>query len=161
MHVQQDFLRDDRGQEAVERLLRAAVGIIDQVGQGVDHRAGQRGRIADLEPRLLRAAASSGTLDVELARGVLGPDDAGPRFHLQHAVDVAGELLLHGVRLFVGEGLHADRRLALVEHLDAPIHAGLALRGDRDRLRSDSSQRLRASCRPAPSPPGPLFFVFK
>ncbi len=44
------------GQEAVERLLGAAVGIVDEVGQGVDHRAGQRGRVADFEPRLLGAA---------------------------------------------------------------------------------------------------------
>ena len=34
-------LRDHGGQEAVERLLGAAVGIVDEVRQGVDHRAGQ------------------------------------------------------------------------------------------------------------------------
>ena len=56
-HVQQDLLGDHRGQEAVERLLGAAVGVIDQVRQGVDHRPGQRGRVADLQPRSARAAA--------------------------------------------------------------------------------------------------------
>ena len=55
LHSQQRLLRDDGGQEAVERLLGAAVGIIDEVGQGVDHRAGQRRRVADFEPRLLGA----------------------------------------------------------------------------------------------------------
>ena len=48
---QQDLLRDDRRQEAVERLLGAAVGIIDQVRQGIDHRAGQGRRVADFQPR--------------------------------------------------------------------------------------------------------------
>ncbi len=54
-HPQQRLLRDHGRQEAVERLLGAAVGIIDEVGQGVDHRTGQRGRVADFEPRLLGA----------------------------------------------------------------------------------------------------------
>ena len=35
------LLGDHRGQESVERLLGAAVGIVDEVGEGVDHRAGQ------------------------------------------------------------------------------------------------------------------------
>ena len=56
LHVQQNFLGNHRRQEAVQRLLGAAVGIIDHVGQGIDHRAGQRGRVADFEPRLLRPA---------------------------------------------------------------------------------------------------------
>ena len=56
LHPQQRLLRDDGRQEAVERLLGAAVRIIDEVGQGVDHRAGERGRVADFEPRLIGAA---------------------------------------------------------------------------------------------------------
>ena len=43
------LLRDDGRQEAVERLLGAAVGIIDQVRQGIDHRPGQGRRVADFE----------------------------------------------------------------------------------------------------------------
>ena len=53
LHVDQHLLRDHRRQEAVERLLGAAVGIVDQVGQGIDHRPGQRRRVADFEPRLI------------------------------------------------------------------------------------------------------------
>ena len=69
----------------------------------------------------------------ELAALVLRPDRAGEGVRLEHPVDVAGELLLHRVRFFVGQGLHADDRLALVEHLDAPIDAGLAVGLDLDR----------------------------
>ena len=46
-----------RRQEAVERLLGAAVGVVGQVGQGVDHRPGERRRVADFQPRSARAAA--------------------------------------------------------------------------------------------------------
>jgi len=42
-------------------------------------------------------------------------------------VDVARKPHLHGVRLFVGQGFHADDRFALVEHFHAPIDAGLAV----------------------------------
>ena len=56
----QDLLGDDRGQEAVEGLLGAAVGVVDQVGQGIDHRPGEGGRVADLEARVCRGAAPRG-----------------------------------------------------------------------------------------------------
>ena len=54
--VDQDLLGDDRRQEAVQGLLGAAVGVVGEVGQGVDQGAGQRGRIAHLEPRLVGLA---------------------------------------------------------------------------------------------------------
>ena len=85
----------------------------------------------------------------------------GPGFHLQHAVDVAGELLLHGVRFFVGEGLHADDGLALVEHFDPPIDAGLALRA---RSRPCLRQLRRVDCSvlpPSSSTTWTDFFVFR
>ena len=52
----QHLLRDHARQEAVERLLGAAVGILGQVRQGIDHRHRQRRRVADFEQRLLDAA---------------------------------------------------------------------------------------------------------
>ena len=54
--VDQDLLGDDRRQEPVQGLLGAAVGIVGEVGQGVDQGAGQGGRIPHLEPRLVRLA---------------------------------------------------------------------------------------------------------
>ena len=55
LHGQQHLLRDHRRQEAIEGLLGAAVGIIDHVRQGIDHRPGQGRRIADLEHSLVDA----------------------------------------------------------------------------------------------------------
>ncbi len=52
LHPLERALGDHGGQEAVERLLGAAVGILDQVGQGVHHRAGQRRRVTHFQPRL-------------------------------------------------------------------------------------------------------------
>ena len=63
-------LRDDGRQEAVERLLGAAIGIIDQVGQGVDHRPGQGRRIADFQPRFVDAPLG-GHVERDLGRASL------------------------------------------------------------------------------------------
>ena len=57
-------------------------------------------------------------------------------------MDVDGELHLHGVRFLVGEGLHADDGLALVEDLDAPVDARLAVGVDLDGAGSAWSMRL-------------------
>ena len=71
--VDQDLLGDDRRQEAVERLLGAAVGIIDQVRQGIDHRPGQGRRVADFQPRLLGPALGRDAED-DLGLVLVGPD---------------------------------------------------------------------------------------
>ena len=44
-HVSQDALRDDGRQEAVERLLGAAIRVIDEIRQRIDHRPSQRRRV--------------------------------------------------------------------------------------------------------------------
>ena len=61
--VDQDLLGDDRRQEAVQGLLGAAVGVIGQVGQGVDQGACERRRIAHLEARLVRLALGGNAYD--------------------------------------------------------------------------------------------------
>ena len=43
--VDQNLLRDDRGQKPIQRLLGAAIGIVGKVGEGVDQGAGQGGRV--------------------------------------------------------------------------------------------------------------------
>ena len=68
-HVDQDLLGDDGRQEAVERLLGAAVGIVGQVGQGIDHRAGQRRAIAHFEHRIALPPLG-GHVERDLAFGV-------------------------------------------------------------------------------------------
>ncbi len=73
--VDQDLLGDDRRQEPVQGLLGAAVGIIGEVGQGVDQGAGQGGRVPHFEPRLLGLALGRDA-DDDLR---LSPDRAGSR----------------------------------------------------------------------------------
>ena len=145
-HLQEDLLRDDRGQEAVERLLGAAVGIIRQVRQRVHHRAGERGRPADFEPRLLRPAFD-GDADRDERALLLRPDDSGEALGLEHAVDVHEELHLHRVGFLVGERLHADDGLAGLGGLDAPVHALLGGRLDGDGLRERVVHRAEAVAR--------------
>ena len=76
-------------------------------------------------------------------------------------MDVGREGHLRRVRLLVGERLHADDRLTLVDDLDPPVDPLLAAGGDLDGLRGDSSERLRARCRRAPGRPGPPSSVLR
>ena len=71
-HADQDFLGDDGGQKAIERLLGAAVGIGGQIGQGIDHRGGQARAIADFEHRLALAALG-GHIERDLAHCLFRP----------------------------------------------------------------------------------------
>ena len=131
-HFDQHFLRDDRRQEATERLLGAAVRIVDQVGESVDHRAGQRRRVANFKSRLLQAAIFR-HVERHFARRVFRSQGAGERFRLEHAVDIDGELHLDGVGLFVGQAAHSHDCFAFGDDFDAPIDARFAIGGDFDR----------------------------
>src|SRR5262249_40802052 len=128
-----DALGDDGGKEAVQGLLGAAIGIIDQVGKGIDHGAGQGGRIANFQARLVDAPLGRHS-EVDVGLILVGPDYAGERFHPVHAVDIGGEAHLHGIRLVVGESLDADDRLALGGDLDTPIDALVGAGLDADLL---------------------------
>ena len=77
---------------------------------------------------------SAGHVEGDRADVLVRANDAGERLHLEHAVDVAREAHLHGVGVAVGDGLHADHRLAFVDDLDAPVHALLAAGLDADLL---------------------------
>ena len=63
----------------------------------------------------------------DLAGVFVGAEGAGEGLGFEHAVDVDGEGHLHGVRLFVGEGLHADDGLAFAGDFDAPVDPLLAV----------------------------------
>ena len=132
--VDQDLLGDDRGQEPVEGLLGAAVGIVGEIGQGVHQGAGQGGRVPHLEPRLLRLALG-GDAEDDLGLVLIGPDRAGEGFDLEHPVDIGRESHLRRVRLLVGDRLHADDGLALVRDLHPPVdpvlRAGVDFHGPR------------------------------
>ncbi len=49
-------------------------------------------------------------------------------------MDLDREGHLHGVRFDLGEGFHADDSVALLDRLDAPVHASFAVRFDLDGL---------------------------
>ena len=72
--VVQRLGRDHRRQEAAHRLLGAAVGIVDQVGQRVEHRHGQARR--DLHVQLRRLGFALGG-QVERDRDVIAAHLAG------------------------------------------------------------------------------------
>ena len=121
------------GQEPVQGLLGAAVGIIGEVGQGVDQGAGQGGRVPHLEPRLLRLALGRDAED-DLGLLLIGPDRAGEGLHLEHAVHIGREGHLGRVRFFVGQRLHPDDGLAFVGDLHPPVDPVLRAGGDLDGL---------------------------
>ena len=64
VHPPQSLLRDDRRQESIEGLLGAAVGIVDQVGQGIDHRPGQASACSGFPAESASARRSLGTVTV-------------------------------------------------------------------------------------------------
>ena len=130
-HVDEHALRDDGRQKAIQRLLGAAVGIIDQVWQGIDHGAGQRRRVANFEPRLFDASFGRHT-EADFAHAVVRPQRTGKTLGLEHAVDVDRKRLLDGVRFFVRQGFHADDGLPFRGDFHAPIDAHLAAAGHFD-----------------------------
>lgn len=157
LHLQKDFLGDDGGQEAVEGLLGAAIGVARQVRQGVDHRPGEGRGEAGFEAGLV-GPALGGDGEGDAAGVVVGAEGPGEGLGFEHAVDVDREGHLHGVRLFVGEGLHADDGLAFAGDFDAPVDSLLAVGFQFERLRriaerfesasfefEDSLDRLRRS----------------
>jgi hypothetical protein len=85
LHPLQRLLRDDRRQEPIERLLRAAIREIGQIGQGVQHGAGQRGRVPHFQARLLGTPLLRHS-ECEFARLLRRSDHAAERLGLQHAV---------------------------------------------------------------------------
>ena len=109
----QDLLGDDRGQEPVQGLLGAAIGVVGQVGQGVDQRRPGWASSA-LRAAICSARALGGDAKDDLGLVLVGPDRAGEGLHLEHAMDVGRERHLGGVRFLVGQRLHADDGLALV-----------------------------------------------
>ena len=156
--VDQDFLGDDRRQEPVECLLGAAVGIIGEVGQGVDQGAGQGRGVPHLEPRLLRLALGRDAED-DLGLVLIGPDRAGEGFRLEHAVDVGREGHLGGVGFLVGQRLHPDDRLAFMGDLHPPVDPVLASGRDLHGL-GRRVQQARARCPRTSSTTCTDFFVF-
>ncbi len=63
---EQNFLRHDGGHEPIERLLGAAVGVVDEVGQRIDHGTGEGGAVADFERGFVPGGVLCGHLMVML-----------------------------------------------------------------------------------------------
>ena len=129
-HVLERLEREHGRQEAADRLLGAAVGVIEAVGQGVHHGADQAGGELHLQLRQL-GPALLGHGEVHRLRGLrrLRLHRAGVGVLLRHAVHEHGERHAHGVGLFVRQRLDGDGGLALLDDPDAPVHAGLAAGG--------------------------------
>ena len=126
VHLDQDLLRDHRGQEAVECLLGAAVGIVGQERQRIDHRAGQRGRIAHFQATLLHTTLRR-HCDAHARARLVGAYGSRPRVHLEQPVDEARDFDFHGIRFFIGERLHPHHRQPFPADTHAPIDAPLAI----------------------------------
>ena len=98
--------------EAAHGLLDAAIGVTGQVGQRVEHHAGQAGREGDFQPRLLGvnvAGRSSWSARFAVLRDAIR---AALGDGLVDAVDQHREGQAHAVALFVGERLDGDLRQA-------------------------------------------------
>jgi len=128
-HLEDDPLGDDSREEAVQRLLGAAVGVFDEVREGVDHRPGEGRRVTDLETGFLDASFG-GDGESEAPGSIPGANDTAEGVGLAHAVDVDGKAHLHGVGLFVGEGLHPHHRLPFAQDLHPPVDAKLSAGGN-------------------------------
>jgi len=131
VHAQQHFLRDHRGQEARERLLCAAVGIVDEVRNGIDHGAGESRRITDFDAAVFRTALGRNG-EAQRRRSLFRTDRARKRIHLFHAVHIGRKSHLHCIGLFVGDRFHAHHRLAGGQHFHAPVDALFAFGIDFD-----------------------------
>ena len=133
LHPPERLLRDHCRHEPIERLLGATVGIVEQVGQGVDHRPGQGRRVTHFQPSLL-GTTLGGDGYSELAPLLFRTNDAGVRLGLEHAVHVNRETHCDGVRLFVGECAHANCGCAFTHGFYSPVEALLAACGNCDDL---------------------------
>ena len=122
-----------RRQEAVQRLLDAAVRVVGEIRQGVERGGGQR-RV-DLHQQ---GRASGFVLlrdrDGQLRYGLVGLQDAACGQKLLDPVGQCRERLLYGVAFFVRFRRHLHRRLPVAGDMGRPVHPLLAVRGNGDRL---------------------------
>ena len=125
VHPLENALHDDRRQEPIECAICRVVRIADEIGQRVDERGRQAGRITDFQERIVHPPPF-GDRDLERGRVFVRTDRAGIGLGFEHAVHADGEMHLDRVGLFVGERLHADDGLALCRRLHPPIDPRLA-----------------------------------
>ena len=130
-------LGDDRGQEAVERLLGAAVGIVDQVRQGVDQRAGQASASSGLRAAYRTGGGPRGR-DVSRAELLVGPDRAGEGSILSMPWTKAGKLICMASDSSSVSAFMRTIASPFVDDLDPPVDpllaAGLDAHGSRRRV---------------------------
>ncbi len=134
---------DHRGQEAAHRLLGAAVGVVDQVGQRVEHRHGHARR--DLDGHRGRAGAALAR-QVQRHAHVVAAHLARTGEQLLDAVLVDREALAHRVGEIPAAGLDGQRGRAGIADGGAPIEARLSACGHGDRLTAlaDRAQQVEA-----------------
>ena len=153
--VDQDLLGDDRRQEAVQGLLGAAVGVIGQVGQGVDQGACERGRIAHLEPRLVRLALgrdANDDLRPSARPGRIAPAKASI---LSMPWTYAGKLICAASDSSSVRAFMRINGLALVDDFHPPVNP--MFRAGGDLARSACFRRaVAARCPRARARPGPI-----
>ena len=123
-------LGDDRGgEETAHGLLRAAIGIINQVRQSVEHRHRHAG--GDLH-REARRAILARPRQVDSYRDVVASHLAGLGDELLDAMLVDGVALDHAVRVFIVADRKGDLRFARgFDHGD-PVQTHFAVGGDHD-----------------------------
>ena len=120
---------DESGQEAVERLFHAAIGVFRQVGQGFHHAEGDAGgnlddQLAFLPAPLLRQGNG------EFLLLFSGKHHGAPRMELLHAMHQHGEVHLHGVSGGAGRRLHGDGGGSLPDGGGPPVDDCLPLGGN-------------------------------
>ena len=127
--VLERFGGDGRGQKAAHGLLRAAVGIINQVGQRIKHR--DRHARRDLHGERSRARFAF-LRQIQFHGDFIAAHFAGFGNEFLEAMFVNGVGLFHGVGVFAAARGDLEFRGSRLQNRYRPIRAGLAIRLDGD-----------------------------
>ncbi len=116
--------RNHRRQEAAHRLFSAAVGILDQVRQRVEHRCRHARGNLDRERGRVTAAFFR---NIELDRDTVAAHLSRSRDKLLDAMFEDGERLLHRIGILSTACLNLQLRFARMSHSHEPIDSCLAV----------------------------------
>jgi hypothetical protein len=116
--------RDRRGNKATHRLLGATVGVVDQIGQCIEHRHGQTR--SDLHGQRRRSGAA-GRGEAQLEPRLVGAELARLGDLFLDAVGVDPVLAPHGIRVAVTARLDGQARRTRVLGRDQPVHPQLGV----------------------------------
>ncbi len=123
----------DGWQESVQGLFSAVVGVVKQVGNGVQHGHGQAGRPAHGQASRLRSTFRRDD-QLYLGDGLVWPQEAGCGDGFVNAMHFDWKALLHGVRFSLCQSEHPDDGFAFLDGLGAPVNAGFGASSNDDGL---------------------------